>query len=95
MTNLLARAGGAVPTIIVRRAKPGEAMMTLDGVERTFNEDTLLICDTAGPMAVAGVMGGFETEIDEEHRNILLESANFDFISIRRTTQALQAAQRG
>lgn len=88
--KLVARAGGGTPTIIVRRARPGERMMTLDGVGRTFADETLLICDTAGPIAVAGVMGGLETEIDENTRNILLESANFDFISIRRTTQALK-----
>jgi phenylalanyl-tRNA synthetase beta chain len=88
--KLVARADGGRPTIIVRRAKPGETMTTLDGVERTFTPDTLLICDTAGPIAVAGVMGGRETEIDEGTRNILLESANFDLISIRRTTQALR-----
>ncbi len=88
--KLAARAGGGEPTIIVRRARPGETMMTLDGVERTFNKDTLLICDTAGPVAVAGVMGGLETEIDDDTRNILLEAANFDFISIRRTMQALR-----
>jgi len=88
--KLVARANGKVPTIIVRRARPGETMMTLDGVGRTFSEDTLLICDTAGPIAVAGVMGGFETEIDVNTRNILLESANFDLVSIRRTTQALK-----
>jgi phenylalanyl-tRNA synthetase beta chain len=88
--KLVARAGGGVPTIIVRRARPGERMMTLDGVDRTLDEDTLLICDTAGPIAVAGVMGGFETEIDENTRSILLESANFNLVSIRRTTQALK-----
>jgi phenylalanyl-tRNA synthetase beta chain len=88
--KLAARAGGGEPTIIVRRAKPGETMLTLDGVERTFNDDTLLICDTAGPVAVAGVMGGFETEIDDSTRSILLEAANFDYISTRRTTQALR-----
>ncbi len=87
--KLADRAGG-VPTVIIRRAKLGETMTTLDGVDRTFTEDTLLICDTAGPIAVAGVMGGFETEIDESTRNILLESANFNLISIRRTTQALR-----
>jgi phenylalanyl-tRNA synthetase beta chain len=96
--KLVARAGGGVPTIIVRRARPGERMVTLDGVERSFGEETLLICDTAGPIAVAGVMGGLETEVDEQTRNILLESANFDLISIRRTTQALklpsEASQR-
>jgi phenylalanyl-tRNA synthetase beta chain len=88
--KLAARANGGVPTIIIRRARPGETMMTLDGVDRTFGEDTLLICDTAGPIAVAGVMGGFETEIDINTRNILLESANFNLVSIRRTTQALK-----
>ncbi len=87
--KLVARAGGT-PTIIVRRARPGESMTTLDGVHRAFSPDTLLICDTAGPIAVAGVMGGLETEIDDNTRSILLESANFNFISIRRTTQALK-----
>jgi phenylalanyl-tRNA synthetase beta chain len=88
--KLVARAGGAVPTIIVRRAKPGERMTTLDGVDRMFGGDTLLICDTKGPIAVAGVMGGLETEIDDNTRNILLEAANFDLITIRRTCQALK-----
>ncbi len=88
--KLVMRAGGSVPTIIVRRARLGEVMRTLDGVDRSFTEDTLLICDTAGPIAVAGVMGGIETEIDVNTRNILLESANFNLVSIRRTTQALK-----
>ncbi|MCL7453608.1 MAG: phenylalanine--tRNA ligase subunit beta [Anaerolineae bacterium] len=88
--KLVARAGGGKPTIIVRRARPGEGMTTLDGVDRIFNEDTLLITDTAGPIGIAGVMGGLDTEIDENTRNILLESANFDFISIRRTAQELK-----
>ncbi len=87
--KLVARAGG-IPTIIIRRARPGESMTTLDGVHRTFGPDTLLICDTAGPIAVAGVMGGLETEIDDNTRSILLESANFNFIGVRRTTQALK-----
>ncbi len=91
--KLLARAratGQEIPTIIVRRAKPGEMMTTLDGVERTLTEDDLLICDTAGPIAIAGVMGGLETEIDENTRNILLESANFNLVNIRRTSKALR-----
>ncbi len=88
--KLVTRAGGGIPTIIIRTARPGEAMTTLDGIDRQFAEDTLLICDTAGPIAVAGVMGGLETEVDENTRNILLESANFNLISIRRTTQALK-----
>jgi phenylalanyl-tRNA synthetase beta chain len=88
--KLVARANGEKPTIIVRRAEPGETMKTLDDVERVFSEDTLLICDTAGPIAVAGVMGGLDTEIDENTRNILLEAANFNLVSTRRTTQALK-----
>jgi phenylalanyl-tRNA synthetase beta chain len=88
--KLVARANGGMPTIIVRRAERGETLKTLDGVERTFNEDALLICDTGGPIAVAGVMGGYDTEIDENTQNILLEAANFDLVSVRRTTQALK-----
>lgn len=96
--KLVARAGGSVPTIIVRRARPGETMTTLDGVHRVFDEDTLLITDTAGPIAVAGVMGGLDTEVDENTRNVLLEAANFHFLSVRRTMQAMklpsEASQR-
>jgi phenylalanyl-tRNA synthetase beta chain len=88
--KLVARAGGGRPTIIVRRAHPGETMMTLDNVLRTFGEDTLLITDTAGPIGIAGVMGGLETEIDDSTRHILLEAANFNFINIRRTAQELR-----
>lgn len=81
---------GGPPTIIVRRAYPGETMTTLDGAERTFTEEMLLITDGQGPVAVAGVMGGEDTEVTEETVHILLESANFDFISVRRTSQALK-----
>ncbi len=88
--KLVARAQGGVPTIIVRPARPGETLTTLDGVDRDLPEGTLLICDTAGPIAVAGVMGGLDTEVTEGSRNILLEAANFHFLSIRRTTQALR-----
>ncbi len=88
--KLVARAQGGVPTIIVRPSRPGETLTTLDGVARDLPEGTLLICDTAGPIAVAGVMGGLDTEVTEDSRNILLEAANFHFLSIRRTTQALR-----
>ena len=73
-------------------------MQTLDGTERPLSEDTLLITDDSGPIAIAGVMGGATTEVSERTRHILLESANFNSISIRRTSQALrlasEAAQR-
>ncbi len=90
---LLARArqtGRAVPQIVMRRARPGERMTTLDGVDRALTPDMLMITDTAGPIAVGGVMGGAETEIHDGTRHILLESANFDFINNRRTAQALK-----
>src|SRR6266536_2969889 len=75
------------PTIIVRRAHPGAKLTTLDGVERERDENMLLITDTLGPIAIAGVMGGLETEVHDGTRNVLLESATFDNISNRRTAQ--------
>jgi phenylalanyl-tRNA synthetase beta chain len=88
--KLAERAEGGKPTIIVRPARPGERMTTLDGIDRELTPDDLLICDTAGPVAIAGVMGGLETEVTETTRNILLEAANFNFISIRRTSRRLK-----
>jgi phenylalanyl-tRNA synthetase beta chain len=82
------RAGGKKPTIIVRPARPGEGMETLDGVYREFNDYDILITDTAGPIGIGGVMGGAETEVHEDTRNVLLEAANFNLIHIRRTAQA-------
>lgn len=86
--KLLARArsiGDDKVTIIVRRAKDGEKFTTLDGIERTLDQDTLMICDALGAVGIGGVMGGLETEISETTTNILLESASFNFINIRRT----------
>jgi phenylalanyl-tRNA synthetase beta chain len=88
--DVLVRRANGVPRIVVRPAKPGEVMTTLDGVTRTLTPDRLLITDTAGPIAVAGVMGGAETEVTHATRTVLLESANFHFVSIRKTTQALK-----
>lgn len=79
-----------IPTIIMRRALPGEKMTTLDGVERQLTADMLMITDTLGSIAVGGVMGGAETEVNDTSRNILLESASFDYINNRRTSQALR-----
>ena len=84
--------------VVVRRARPGETMQTLDGVERQLTTDMLLITDDSGPIALAGVMGGAATEVTEDTRHIFLESANFNFVNIRRTSQQLrlhsEAAQR-
>lgn len=75
--------------IVVRRARPGETMRTLDGVDRTLPHDTCLIADATRAVAVAGIMGGEATEIGADCRNVLLESAWFDPIAIRRTSKAL------
>ncbi len=76
-------------TIRVRTAREGEMLRTLDGVDRTLTSDTLLITDDRGPIALAGVMGGEETEVTDRTVNILLESARFDPVSIRRTSTRL------
>jgi len=92
------KTGNSKPIIIVRKARPGEKMTTLDDVERELNESMLLITDTLGPIAIAGVMGGAETEVHPGTRNVLLESATFDGINNRRTSQKLklhsEASQR-
>jgi phenylalanyl-tRNA synthetase beta chain len=75
--------------IIVRRAQPGERLKTLDGVERTLQADDLVIADGVRPVGLAGVMGGWDTMITSETRNILIESAWFDPGTVRRTARRL------
>ncbi len=84
------RAGGKAPTIIVRPARAGEVLKTLDNVDRKLTPDMLVIADECGPIALAGVMGGAETEVTDKTTNVLLESANFHFLNIRRTMRALE-----
>ncbi len=84
---LVARAGGKTPTITVRSAKPGEKLTTLDKVERTLGPENLVIADGAGAIALAGVMGGADTEVSAGTKTILLESASFDFVSVRKTAR--------
>jgi phenylalanyl-tRNA synthetase beta chain len=91
--KLLKRAkahGDAIPTIIIRRAKSGERMATLDNVDRELNTENLMICDTLGPIGVGGIMGGLDTEIDDQTNNVLIEAANFNYINIRKTTQQMK-----
>ena len=77
-------------TIVVRRARESEGRFkTLDGEERRLSSDMLMICDAERPVAVAGVMGGLDSEVGEETRDILLECALFDPPSIRSTRRAL------
>ena len=74
-------------SIIVRAAGTVTKFTTLDGVERELSADDLLICDGAAPVALAGVMGGRDSEVRESTRSVLLESANFAPASIRRTAR--------
>ena len=75
--------------IVVRRAHAGERLTTLDGVERTLTADMLAICDAERAVAVAGVMGGLETEVTDGTTTVLLECAQFSPPSVRSTRQAL------
>lgn len=73
--------------IVVRRAKDGEKLTTLDGVERTLVSDDLLICDGGGPVALAGIMGGASSEIQSDTKRVLFEVAWFDPRGVRRTAR--------
>lgn len=78
------------PVIQARRAAPGERLVTLDDVERILDPEMLVIADTEKPVAVAGVMGGGPTEVNDHTRNVLLETANFLPATIRRTSSTLR-----
>jgi len=86
---LRSKEGQDIGAIIVRRAHAGERMATLDGQMREFDEEMLLITDGQGPVAVAGVMGGLDSEVTHSTKQVLLESANFHFLSVRRTSRLL------
>jgi phenylalanyl-tRNA synthetase beta chain len=73
--------------IVVRRARAGERLVTLDGVDRALDPDDLVIADDSGPIALAGVMGGAATEIGPATQDILLEAAHFDPMSVARTAR--------
>ena len=75
--------------IVVRRAKNGETMMTLDGIDRTFTDDMLIISDAEKPVAVAGVMGGEYSGIMDDTTTVVFESANFMGSSVRKTAKKL------
>ncbi len=80
---------GLVEEIIVRKAQKGEKIITLDGEERKLDDEMLVIADRERAIAVAGVMGGASSEINPETKNIILESANFEGVGIRKTSQRL------
>ena len=83
----LARLRG--PAVVVRRARPGEKIVTLDGMTRTLTADMTAICDAERPTIIAGVMGSAESEVSADTRDLVLECAYFQPTRIRRTRRAL------
>jgi phenylalanyl-tRNA synthetase beta chain len=79
-------------SIVVRRAKPGEKIKTLDGIERALDANICVVCDGDGsrPVGIGGIMGGTQTEISFSTKNVLIECAWFDPISVRRAARSLR-----
>jgi phenylalanyl-tRNA synthetase beta chain len=75
--------------LIVRTAREGERMTTLDGIERTFDPETVLVCDRNGPSGIAGIMGGQVSEVSEGTNRVLLEVATWNGVNILRTSSML------
>ena len=75
--------------LIVRTARDGETMTTLDGVERSFDSESVLVCDRDGPSGIAGIMGGQASEVSASTRSVLLEVACWDGVNILRTSRRL------
>jgi len=82
---LLERAKGKPVSITTRTAAEDEKLTTLDEIERKLQSSNVVVCDDAGALAIAGVMGGLESEITDKTKNVLLEGAAWNFINIRRT----------
>ena len=81
------RAGKGGIKISTRTAQPGETLVTLDGIKRHLTPLNVLVCDESGPLSIAGVMGGAETQVGPETTRVLLEGAAWNFINIRRTAR--------
>ncbi|ABB16138.1 phenylalanine--tRNA ligase subunit beta [Carboxydothermus hydrogenoformans] len=79
----------ASPEIIVRNARAGEKITTLDGVERELTSEMLVIADREKPIAVAGIMGGQNTEVDDDTKTVFIEAAWFNPVSVRKTARKL------
>ena len=79
----------AGPSLVIRRATAGETIRTLDGQDRVCTDETLLICDASRPVALAGIMGGEDSEIRDDTTDVILEAANFQARNIRRTSMRL------
>lgn len=87
--HLIAKSADGKPTIVIRRAAEGEKFKTLDGQERTLTNEMLLIADEQKGIALAGIMGGQNTEINDQTVDVLIESAYFNPKNIRRTSKLL------
>jgi phenylalanyl-tRNA synthetase beta chain len=85
----------AGPELVVRTARPGERLRTLDGVDRVLDPEDLLICDASGPVGLAGVMGGESTEINAATTDVLLEVANFSARTVLRSARRHQLPTQG
>ena len=83
----VAKKSEGVATIFVRRARDGEKLVTLDGVDRALSADDLVICDASGPVALAGIMGGATSEIHAGTTKVLFECAYFEPRGVRRTSR--------
>src|SRR5208282_2585601 len=73
--------------LVIRKAQTGETLKTLDGVERKLSSEDLVVADAKKPVGLAGVMGGFDTMITEKTKNILIESAWWDPVTVRRMSK--------
>ena len=82
-------AGNAIDKIVVTTPREKIKFKTLDGVERDIDEETLMICNGDTPVGIAGIMGGLESEIEDDTGSVVLESANFDGVSIRKSSSRL------
>jgi phenylalanyl-tRNA synthetase beta chain len=87
LDRLRARSKGGEPRVAVRRARAGETLTTLDGVERRLDPEDLINADAVGPIGLAGVMGGQPEKVTEATTSVLLEAAHFDRRAVRRTAK--------
>ncbi len=94
---LRARSKTKAPVITTRLPNSGEKIMTLDGIHRTLDNFTILVADNAGALSIGGIMGGSNSEMSDNTKNVLLEAASWDLINIRQTviSQQLQSSQAG
>ena len=76
-------------TLVVRMAEEGEKLTTLDNIERTLTSEDIVIADSTHGVGLAGVMGGLETEVEEDTKNIIIESAIFDSVKVRKTSKKI------